>query len=285
MVGGRSSRGEGCKLCGAARDSVRHILACRSPTVRNEVLACRERAVALLRSAGVLVNKTEPSSTDPPPLGVADVSGGGDGGNSAVYWVPLWFDIGDTYSMCVEPGGITLDPGARDRLADLIGVAPTNLYGQLGSKWNGSTWEVRPPEEVRELVGRVRLELVYGSLRAWLARCRAMAKWWESPAACNHRAQWIRERATRERARREKRDKALLTKWVAARGSRARKRKHKHVRPEPGETVATRLSRKRVQTDRGCYGLWSTKKTMEEYEEDLARQCLPGERIGQLPWF
>jgi hypothetical protein len=51
MVGGRSSRGEGCKLCGAARDSVRHILACRSPTVRNEVLACRERAVALLRSA------------------------------------------------------------------------------------------------------------------------------------------------------------------------------------------------------------------------------------------
>ena len=277
----RGARGFGCKLCGADRDSVRHIYTCRAPSVRNEVLACRARVVSILRSAGVKVTEPIAGSAPAPPTRLEPDIGGEA---PVVVWIPLWFDIDNKLWMGVAPPwGGALDLDCRDRLADLIGVTPRNLYDQLGSKWTGAVWEVRPPGDVRELVGRIRLELVYGALRAWVARCRAMAKWWESPAACVYRARHIRARAVRERTRREKRDTACLEKWAAKR--RARKRKRKHPRPKPGSTIATRLRRKRVRTDRGCLGLWSSRWTLEEYEEELARNTRAGGRSGRLPWF
>ena len=277
----RGARGFGCKLCGAVRDSVRHIYACRAPSVRNEVLACRARVVSILRGAGVQVSEsTAGSAPSPPTRPEPDIGGEAP----VVVWVPLWFDTDNKLWMGVAPlSGGALDLDCRDRLADLIGVTPRNLYDQLGSKWTGAVWEVRHPGDVRELVGRIRLELIYGALRAWVARCRAMAKWWESPAACVHRARHIRARAVRERTRREKRDTACLEKWAARR--LARERKRKLPRPEPGSTIATRLSRKRVRTDRGCLGPWSSRWTLEEYEEELARNARAGGRSGRLPWF
>ena len=285
-------RGDGCKLCCAPRESVRHVYACKHPTVRGEVVACRARAVDLLRGEGVRVVVTIPAGLPQEP-GRTGVSAPVNTETpvrpprtteDSVRWVPLWFDTSGTHWMGVDPEARTTNSCDRDGLADVIGVIPCGVTAQLESKCSGSDWSRRPPGAACELVARIRIELVYGALRTWLARCRAMDEWWSSPAAATHRAQRIRTRAARRLAWRRKSDAALLAKWELKRAEKALKRKRKRVRVERGSTIAARLSRKRVQVDPG-FCVTGGMKTAEEYEEELMRRCQTGERFDRLPWF
>ena len=71
-----------------------------------------------------------------------------------------------------------------DPLAAVLGVVPDAVVNLLrGKRLPMGAWGWRTLHEVSDLQGRLQLTLLRGALEVWKERCRAVSRWWLSPAA------------------------------------------------------------------------------------------------------
>ena len=177
---GMPPRGHGCKLCGAAVETVRHVFVCprRELTCeRDNSIGCALRvlSVAGIRSrSGMRIHPAPPV-----PVTVDDAK-------CTVRWVPAWFDLSGRswLEVCVFADDYATRDTEVDALAAVLGVMPKNVSALFAhERLPSGAWSRRPLRDVSAVVGSLQEELLRGALSLWKARCRAADAWWRSPAA------------------------------------------------------------------------------------------------------
>jgi hypothetical protein len=238
-------RGDICKLCGTATESLRHVFACPCDALRRQHRRTVGRCVALLRRYGLRVRASEDLPA-PPRLVRLPASTG------YVCWVPLWFDTpGRSWVevlLSSPPVVLGSSPSRSDPLADVLGVPPPWLSGAVGrARGQDGAWRAVGLEEQGRLRECLGLELLRGAMRLYHTRCRLFARWWATPEARVYRDCLRADRAAAA-SRRRMRHRARLLGVGPVRvprkpGCGARgKAKHK-LRPRPGVRRSTRRRR------------------------------------------
>jgi ribonuclease HI len=169
---GMPPRGHGCKLCGAAVETVRHVFVCP----RRELMCERDNSIGcalrVLSVAGIRARSGMRIHPAPPvPVTVDDAK-------CTVRWVPAWFDLSGRswLEVCVFADDYATRDTEVDALAAVLGIMPENVsalfaHGRLPS----GAWSRRPLRDVSAVVGSLQEELLRGALSLWKARCRAPA--------------------------------------------------------------------------------------------------------------
>ena len=185
-----AGRGDMCKLCGCARETVRHVFVCTSACSRACQVAAVEAGLRVLSGAGVRVVHGPPPSTP------------------GVCWRQVWFDLtGGTWMACdarmVRPQE---QADATDGLGDVLGVLPSDSTLLLGRvSVSGGRWRARPLLDLHALQEALQIALVRGAFSSYTSRCRRMQCWWASPSAELFRGELARQKAlSRRRARLKK---------------------------------------------------------------------------------
>ena len=120
--------------------------------------------------------------------------------------VQAWFDLsGQSWlEVCTPADEYPLNSEVLrlDPLAAVLGVMPDAVVNLLrGKRLPMGAWGRRTLREVSDLQGRLQLTLLRGALEVWKERCRAMDRWWLSPAAqlaVRARSEVMREVVTRK---------------------------------------------------------------------------------------
>ena len=166
------ARGGSCKLCGAPEESTSHaILACRGHSGRVWRSATAARAIESL-------NKADGLDLQPDAEGPAIM-------------VPAFFDPTGQHHMALCPR-VSLEARAslanHDPLAGFLGIMPAHIDEILSwARVVGGGWRRCSPGEAQDRITSLRFSLLWGGLRVWQARCRAMDKWIRSDAAQSYR--------------------------------------------------------------------------------------------------
>jgi ribonuclease HI len=208
-----AGRGEGCKLCGGSRESVRHVYACTHPAVVVVRDHAVEECVQILVDAGVVVGLRPVSC-----LAVEPET------QHRIRWTPVWFDLSGRYWLEFRSAeGCPIPPIApiRDGLADILGVLPVDLDNLFTWVRRSNGWDRRTLTEIEDLMGRVRMCLVRGAHQVYRTRCAWFDRWLRSESGDQAREDLAIVLATKQRSRRQTRVKKSVAKRLAAR-SRAR---------------------------------------------------------------
>jgi hypothetical protein len=194
----RGPRDGTCLLCLlAVQETVEHAL-CRCPVAA----AIRAQAV----TAGMEVLDHGQDCVDGPDPREAHDLGPGQ-------LVPVWFDPSGTHTIrvCPRVPQAALDAmRAHPTLAGFLGVHPPHLDEVL--RWEYGVdrqWRRRTLGEAQQLMTDVQNVVIWGGLKVWSARCRALRLWWESDAAgitrlgvVTHASQMAYDREEREERKR-----------------------------------------------------------------------------------
>jgi hypothetical protein len=172
-------RGPSCKLCYAAEETNEHALSsCPFPPLARLRASVVEAALsAILR----------PRTDRPPPRPTCYGPG---------RIIPAWFDPQSQHTIRICP---LVSPQIASQLlsrpfhwASMLGIAPPGIDEVL--RWErhpDGGWRDRGLAGSHEVAEELRTILARGALRGWITRCRAMNRWWRSPAACDARAQAV----------------------------------------------------------------------------------------------
>ncbi len=229
---GRPCRGDRCKLCGTAVETLRHVFVCPHGALVTARKQAWERVVDVLRGAGCRVAPVGQSTTLEP------------GGLLEVQWVRAWFGGNSRcwLEIAFPRGGPPPDTGEpQDPLGSALGVLP--IYLDRALAWRrvpGGGWRRRSLREVELLCGGLRRALLYGALAVWEARCRAMNTWWASPAAGVHAEARASQLAGRARAARLAREEVQFNKLMARK--KAKRLDRERSRGTPATPRALRRS-------------------------------------------
>ena len=170
-------RGDVCKLCWRFRESLRHVYVCDCPALRAGRRALVHRCVDMLRAAGTPVV----SGGRAPGPRVA-------GADGQAVWIPVWFDLeGEHWMRVWVPYGTSPRLMTRDRYGDVLGLIPVGLDELLDRVWSSGQWRRRPLGDTQQLLGEVRLELLFGAHAVWRQRCRLVNEWFLAPSSRPYR--------------------------------------------------------------------------------------------------
>jgi ribonuclease HI len=196
-TGDNMGRGGSCKICGVHMETVEHALCdCVGADTR------APKAQAIKKSLEALNVQEAPDDAPPTVMGQP-------------HRIRAFFDpTGNTkMDICPEVEQWILDDiEGHDPYAGFLGICPPNLDKALCWVKAGCGWRKLSLGDTQTRVSKLQDAIMWGSLRVWQARCRAMHTWFTSDAAARHRAAAIDRIARRRRyapAKTPKADKKL----------------------------------------------------------------------------
>jgi hypothetical protein len=216
MIGARQGtqlRGERCKLCPAAEESVAHALGfCpdlwSSQARRAAILA----AVDLLEVWGV-ATVIHPTSLQ--PLGTV--------------LIPVWFDPSCAIQIAVcdkVSGAILRNLTVHDPVDGLLGFHPRGVDKVLQWSRKNGKWTRNKLGDTLHRKGQLQAILQRGALRVWTARCQRFSSWWFSNAGKYAREAGhglaIGQAGARAAAAEDKEARTFSKKYPARPGAKAR---------------------------------------------------------------
>lgn len=197
---GAAFRGHSCKLCNAEVETVRHVFVCPHPGLVDSRADSVGGTLSVLHAAGI---RSRTGMTSCPGLTQRVRC---EDREYVVQWVRAWFDLSGRswLEICTPADEYPLDSEMlrMDPLAAVLGVMPDAVVNLLrGKRLPMGAWGRRTLREVSDLQGRLQLTLLRGALEVWKERCRAVDRWWLSPAAqsaVRARSEVMREVVTRK---------------------------------------------------------------------------------------
>jgi hypothetical protein len=259
-TGNNMGRGGHCKMCGAPVETAEHALCyCLGHHTR------ASRAEALRKGLEALV---VPDTLDDPPPTVF----------GPARRIPAFFDPtgGTKLDICPEVGkSVVKDITEHDPYAGFLGICPPNLDKALCWVRSRGGWRKLSLGDTQARVSRLQAALMWGGLRVWQARCRAMDKWFASDVAAKHRTTAI------DRIARRRRNAAAKAPKATAKKNRFAPYARKNTRPERS-TAAKTLNKD------GPSGFYVNQEHDEIcIEAEVRERLLQDNKWGlfKIPWY
>jgi ribonuclease HI len=259
-TGDNMGRGGGCKICGAHMETVEHALC---DCVGADTHA--PKAQAIRKSLEAL--KVQETSDDAPPTVI------GQAQRIRAFFDPTGKTMMD---ICPKVKKWIVDGiEGHDPYAGTLGICPPNLDKALCWVKAGCGWRKLSLGDTQTRVSKLQDAIMWGSLRVWQARCRAMDKWFTSEAAAGHRTRAIDRIARRRR-------------YAPAKAPKAKKNSDRFApyarkNPRPGRSI----SAKALQME-GPMAFYVRQDLDEicieaEVREGLLQDSKKG--LFKLPWY
>lgn len=279
LTRGQSSRGwvrgEGCKLCGAPAETVEHAL-CECPAA--SVAPVRAQAIwqGVRAFDAVPPARRAQMPMGPPAVGGSQARARGLG---PAIRVPAFFDPSGraTLVLCTWLSQeAPQEMREYDPLAGFLGILPGCIDEALSwVQWAPGRWRRLPLGQVQKRVEAFQAALLWGGLRVWQARCRAMDAWFASPEAELSRAGYVRAACGQARAR------AMAAEARGRQGAVGHPPPRANPRPQRSEAAR---SRQFAGPDAFCVRFGAD---VDAAEDETYERLADLTRCGglSLPWF